>query len=198
MLMSSNKEVEIKFRISDLRDLTRRLRKEGFQLRTPRTHEMNTLYDLPGNPLHRRGDLLRLRRYGSEWALTHKAKGKDGRHKTRTETETKIADGRQMEVILRALGYVPTFRYEKFRAEWEGGKGHVVVDETPIGNFGEIEGPARWIDETAGRLGIQRSDYITDTYAGLFFSWKRRTRSPANEMTFSAIKRAKMTGETSS
>ena len=198
MLMSSNKEVEIKFRISDLRDLTRRLRKEGFQLRTPRTHEMNTLYDLPSNPLRRRGDLLRLRKYGSEWVLTHKAKGKAGRHKTRTETETKIADGRQMEVILRALGYVPTFRYEKFRAEWEGGKGHVVVDETPIGNFGEIEGPARWIDETAGRLGIQRSDYITDTYAGLFFYWKRRTRSQANEMTFSAIKRAKMTGETSS
>src|SRR5438132_3496056 len=129
--------------------------------------------------------------------LFRSAKGRDGRHKTRTETETKIADGRQMEVILRALGYVPTVRYEKFRAEWEGGKGHVVVDETPIGNFGEIEGPARWIDETAGRLGIQRSDYITDTYAGLFFSWKRRTRSPANEMTFSAIKRARMTGETS-
>ncbi|PYT54747.1 MAG: adenylate cyclase [Acidobacteria bacterium] len=196
--MSSNKEVEIKFRISDLRDLTRRLRKEGFQLRTPRTHEMNTLYDLPSNPLRRRGDLLRLRKYGSEWVLTHKAKGRDGRHKTRAETETKVADGKQMEGILQALGYLPTFRYEKFRAEWEGGKGHVVVDETPIGNFGEIEGPARWIDETAGRLGIQRSDYITDTYAGLFFSWKRRTRSPANEMTFSAIKRAKMTGETSS
>ena len=196
--MASTKEIEIKFRIADLRAIRHRLRAAQFRPLTPRTHEMNTLYDLPGNPLHRRGDLLRLRRYGSEWALTHKAKGKDGRHKTRTETETKIADGRQMEVILRALGYLPTFRYEKFRAEWEGGKGHVVVDETPIGNFGEIEGPARWIDETAGRLGIQRSNYITDTYAGLFFSWKRRTRSPVNEMTFSAIKHAKMTGETSS
>src|SRR5438128_9912833 len=142
MLMSSNKEVEIKFRISDLRDLTRRLRKEGFQLRTPRTHEMNTLYDLPSNPLRRRGDLLRLRKYGSEWVLTHKAKGKAGRHKTRTETETKIADGRQMEVILRALGYVPTFRYEKFRAEWDGGKRHVAVDAPPIRNVGELDGPA--------------------------------------------------------
>ena len=198
MLMSSNKEVEIKFRISNLRDLKERMQRAHFRLHTPRTHEMNTLYDLPGNPLRRRGDLLRLRKYGSEWVLTHKAKGRDGRHKTRAETETKVADGKQMEGILQALGYLPTFRYEKFRAEWEGGKGHVVVDETPIGNFGEIEGPGRWIDKTAGRLGIQRSDYITDTYAGLFFSWKRRTRSPVNEMTFSAIKRAKMTGETSS
>jgi adenylate cyclase class 2 len=190
MLMSSNKEVEIKFRINDLRNLTRRLRKEGFRLQTPRTHEMNTLYDLPGNPLRRSGDLLRLRQYGPDWILTHKAKGKEGRHKTRAETETKVADGKKVDAILRALGYRPTFRYEKFRTEWKGDKGHVVVDETPIGNFGEIEGPARWIDKTAARLGIDRRNYITDTYAGLFFSWKRRSRSPAKEMTFSAIQRA--------
>src|SRR5438046_10651447 len=74
MLMSSNKEVEIKFRISNLRDLKERMQRAHFRLHTPRTHEMNTLYDLPGNPLRRRGDLLRLRKYGSEWVLTHKAK----------------------------------------------------------------------------------------------------------------------------
>src|SRR5438094_8036444 len=107
MLMSSNKEVEIKFRISDLRDLTRRLRKEGFQLRTPRTHEMNTVYDLPSNPLRRRRALLRLRKYASERVLTHKANGKAGRQRTRTETETKSADGSQMAVILRSSGHVP-------------------------------------------------------------------------------------------
>jgi len=185
--MASTKEIEIKFRIADLRELRRRLRKEGFRLLTPRSHEINTLYDLPGNPLRRRGELLRLRQYGSDWVLTHKAKASDARHKTRVETETKVGDGKKVDAILRALGYRPTFRYEKFRAEWESGKGHVVVDETPIGDFGELEGPARWIDKTAAMLGIHRSDYITDTYAGLFFSWKRRTRSPAKEMTFSAI-----------
>jgi len=45
-----------------------------------------------------------------------------------------------MDLILRALGYAPSFRYEKFRAEWTDGKGQVVVDETPIGDFCEIEG----------------------------------------------------------
>src|SRR2546425_7740375 len=188
MLMSSNKEVEIKFRISNLRDLKERMQRAHFRLHTPRTHEMNTLYDLPGNPLRRRGDLLRLRKYGSEWVLTHKAKGKEGRHKTRVEVETKVGDGTKMQAILLALGYRPTFRYEKFRAEWSNSQGHIVVDETPIGNFGEIEGPARWIDQTARRLGIHPSDYITQTYAGLFFDWKRSTRSPAKEMTFKAIR----------
>jgi adenylate cyclase, class 2 len=186
--MASNQEIEIKFRVADLRGLTRRLRASRFRRITPRTHEMNTLYDLPGLPLRKRGDLLRLRQYGKEWVLTHKAKGKVGRYKTRMETETKVSDGRKMDAILHALGFQPTFRYEKFRAEWAGGKGHVVVDETPIGNFGEIEGPARWIDQTAKVLGIKQSDYITDTYAGLFFTWKRQTRSPAMEMTFRAVK----------
>jgi adenylate cyclase class IV len=136
--MASNREIEIKFRVADLRGLTRSLRASRLRRITPRTHEMNTLYDLPGLPLRKRGDLLRLRLYGKEWVLTHKAKGKVGRHKTRVETETKVSDGRKMEAILHALGFQPTFRYEKFRAEWADGKGHVVVDETPIGNFGEI------------------------------------------------------------
>ena len=186
--MATSNEIEIKFRVDDVRALNRRLRQSGFRLLTPRTHEINTLHDLPGQLLRKRGELLRLRRYGSEWLLTHKAKGKVGRHKTRVETETKVADGAKMEAILRALGFAPTFRYEKFRAEWSDGKGHVVVDETPIGNLGEIEGPSRWIDRTARALQIPRSDYITATYSDLFLQWKKQTGSLADEMTFKAIR----------
>jgi len=186
-------EVEIKFRIADIEDLVARLRRLGFQQVTPRTHEMNVLFDLPDHPLRDRGDLLRLRKYGESWVLTHKAKvknnKKDGPHKTRIETETRVDNGEKMECILRALQFEPSFRYEKFRAEWKapGGEGHVVIDETPIGNFAEIEGPAEWIDPIASDLQIDRQQYITETYAGLFSSWKRETGSNAQEMTFEAI-----------
>jgi len=186
-------EVEIKFRIADIEDLVARLRRLGFQQVTPRTHEMNVLFDLPDHPLRDRGDLLRLRKYGESWVLTHKAKvkndKKDGPHKTRIETETRVENGEKMECILRALQFEPSFRYEKFRAEWKapGGEGHVVIDETPIGNFAEIEGPAEWIDPIASDLQIDRQQYITETYAGLFSSWKRETGSNAQEMTFEAI-----------
>lgn len=188
--MSSRQEIEIKFCVADVRALTRRLRISGFRLVTRRTHEMNTLYDLPGQPLRKRGELLRLRKYGTEWVLTHKSKGRVGRHKTRVELETEVSDGGRMDAILLALGYRPTFRYEKFREEWSDQAGQVVIDETPIGNFGEIEGPPRWIDRTAKQLGIGPEQYITDTYAGLFFGWKRRTRSPAREMTFAAVEKS--------
>jgi adenylate cyclase, class 2 len=189
--MPSSNEVEIKFRIDQPSLLARRLRDAGFQKVTPRTFERNTLYDLPGRVLQKRGEVLRLRRYGDEWLLTHKAKGKVGRHKTRVETETKVSDGAKLDKIFQFLGYGPAFRYEKFRAEWSDGKGHVVVDETPIGFFGEIEGPARWIDRTASILGIDRNSYITQSYIELFFNWKRQTGSRANEMTFRAIQKGK-------
>ena len=187
--MSSSNETEIKFRVADVSDLTSRLDQLGFKQITPSTHEMNTLFDLPGHPLRNRGDLLRLRKYGETWVLTHKAKSADstGPHKVRIETETEVEDGIRMEAILRALQFEPTFRYEKFRAEWQGEQGHVVIDETPIGNFAEIEGPGDWIDSVAHDLGIHQADYITDTYAGLFFDWKRRTGNTAQEMTFIAI-----------
>jgi adenylate cyclase class 2 len=181
------REIEIKFRIENLTALTKALQRAGFKQITPSTHEMKSLYDLPGQKLRKRGELLRLRKYGEAWVLTHKAKSKAGRHKVRVELETHVENGPQMDAILRALGFTPTFRYEKYRAEWSDGAGHVVLDETPIGNFGEIEGPSRWIDRTAGALGISPGDYITQTYAPMFFEWKRRTKSSATEMTFKGL-----------
>ena len=187
--MSSPKEVEIKFHIRDMRALAGALKRAGFKRISRSSHEMNSLYDLPGQKLRKRGELLRLRKYGETWVLTHKAKGKSGRHKVRVELETRVENGDQMGAILRALGFAPTFRYEKYRAEWSDGTGHVVLDETPIGNFGEIEGPSRWIDGTARALGITPAHYITQTYAELFFLWKRASRSTATEMTFRALRR---------
>ena len=189
--MASNREIEIKFRVADIRALTRKLRRTGFRIVTPRTHEINTLYDLPGEVLRGRKELLRIRHYGSEWTLTHKAGKKAGRHSSREELETGVTDGRKMDAILRTLGYMPSFRYEKFRAEWTDGKGQVVVDQTPIGNFCEIEGAPRWIDATARKLGVSAADYITKNYATLFLEWKDRTKSRVEEMTFKAMERSK-------
>ncbi len=188
------REIEIKFRVANLRALAWKLRAAGFRVKTRRTQEMNTLYDLPGDVLRTRKELLRIRKYGREWTLTHKSGTKRGRHSSRVELETPVTEGKKMDAILRALGYAPSFRYEKFRAEWidkkmPDGKGLVVVDETPIGNFCEIEGPPRWIDATAKKLGVTPADYITKNYATLFADWKQETRSAAKEMTFKAIKR---------
>jgi adenylate cyclase, class 2 len=182
--MSAPQEVEIKSLVPDLKALAQKLRDLGFHEETPSTHEVNTLYDLPGQKLRRKGELLRLRNYGGKWKLTHKAKVKLGRHKSRGELETGVSDGERMDAILRALGFQASFVYEKFRAEWRDGEGNVVLDHTPIGEVAEIEGKSRWIDRIARELGLTAADYITKSYAELFVDWKRKTGSKAENMTF--------------
>lgn len=187
--MAPNREVEIKFRIEDASALTEALQSAGFRLVTPRTHEMNTLYDHDGGKLKRRGALIRLREYGSKWTLTYKDKSgpQSDRHKSRREVETVVENGPAMAEILEALGYQPSFRYEKFRSEWSDSTGHVVIDETPIGTFGEIEGPPDWIDATARKLHISQDQYLKQSYAELFIAWKQKNKSNAIEMTFKAV-----------
>jgi adenylate cyclase class 2 len=188
--MPPNREVEIKFRITDMNTLAYGLQTSGFRLVTPQTHEMNTLYDQPGAKLRRRGALLRLREYGPKWTLTYKDKPglQSGWHKSRREIETVVQNGQAMAQIIAELGYQPSFRYEKYRTEWSDSIGHVVIDETPIGNFGEIEGPPNWIDATAKRLNIPVKSYLKESYAELFAAWKRQNKSTATEMTFKSIK----------
>ncbi|HET9280525.1 MAG TPA: class IV adenylate cyclase [Candidatus Angelobacter sp.] len=187
--MPSDREVEIKFLIDDMDALTSRLTEAGFSIITPRTHEFNTLYDQPDSKLRRRGALLRLRKFGEKWTLTYKDKSgtSGGRHKSRREIETPVENGEAAARIFESLGFQPSFRYEKFRSEWADSTGHVVLDETPIGAYGEIEGPPEWIDATARLLHIAPSQYITFSYAELFAAWKRKTKSKAAEMTFAAI-----------
>ncbi len=177
-------EVEIKFQIDDRAAIEERLRGAGFQEKTKSTHETNTLYDFDGQKLRKRGELLRIREFGGKWKVTHKAKGTAGKHKSRAETETSVGDGERLAEIFHSLGLAPSFRYEKFRSEWTDGKGDVVLDHTPIGDFGEIEGAPAWIDAVAAKLGISEDKYITGSYAELFQRFKSRTHCKAENMTF--------------
>jgi adenylate cyclase class 2 len=166
-------ETEIKLRLADgaahARELLERL---GFTQTSPRQLEVDQVFDLPGQTLRRSGHLLRLRRRGAQWILTYKGPARSGRHKSREEIETNLADGEAFEVILAALGYERTFRYEKYRTKFSGadknGSGIVTIDETPIGSFLELEGPGYWIDETAAYLGFRQDQYITSSYAALY------------------------------
>src|SRR2546423_15359773 len=104
-----SQETEIKFRVGNLRTLARKLRAAGFRNKTPRTHEMNTLYDLPGAVLRKRKELLRLRQYGSDWKLTHKSGSKRERPSSPEELGTGGENGKALHENLQAPGSSPPF-----------------------------------------------------------------------------------------
>jgi adenylate cyclase class 2 len=185
-------ETEIKFRVDDLAALADRLEFAGFRLETPRSFEANTLYDTPDRQMRARTEILRIRSYAGRWTLTHKCLPGAGvaaedRHKHRVETETSIAHGNALAEFFLSLGLVSAFRYEKWRTEWTDGEGHCVIDETPIGNYAELEGSPAWIDRAAQRLGIDPGDYITLSYGRLFEQWRIEHRSGAEDLTFAAV-----------
>jgi len=190
-------ETEIKFRVADLSALAERLQSAGFRLETPRSFESNILYDTPDRQMRARTEILRIRNYAGHWTLTHKSLPSPGtpgigipeidRHKRRVETETSVAHGDALAELFLALGLVAAFRYEKWRTEWTDGQGHCVIDETPIGNYAELEGSSDWIDRVAQRLGVDPDAYITLSYGRLFDQWRFERRSTVEDLTFSAI-----------
>lgn len=186
-------ETEIKFRVADLAGLTRRLQVAGFSVVTPRAFESNVLYDTPDRQMRARTEILRIRNYGGRWVVTHKRlpDGSAGqeRHKHRIETETEIADGGALEEIFLSMGMTAAFRYEKWRTEWSDGEGHCVVDETPIGNYAELEGVSEWIDSAAARLDVAHAEYITLSYGRLFDQWREEHPECGEHLTFDAVAR---------
>jgi adenylate cyclase class 2 len=184
-------ETEIKFKVADVADLTERLKKAGFRLETARAFESNVLYDTPDRAMRARTEILRIRSYAGRYTVTHKRVPDDmpgeDQHKHRVETETEVADGDVLAQVFQSLGLVAAFRYEKWRTEWQDGEGHCVVDETPIGDFAELEGSGEWIDGAAIRLGIGTAEYITLSYGRLFEQWREETGSAATDLTFAAV-----------
>ena len=150
-------EVEVKFLVADPDALGRQLLGLGFYELTPSTFERNTLFDTPDQRLRAARAILRIRRYGERWVLTHKRlpEGHDPeeRHKRRVETETEVADGEALAEIFRSLGFRESLIYEKWRTEYADATGHCVVDRTPIGIFAELEGPEGLDRRSCGAAG---------------------------------------------
>jgi adenylate cyclase class 2 len=191
-------EIELKFPVGDPQALQARLSQLGFHLTTPRTFEHNTLYDTPNRDLRVKRQILRLREYGGIHTLTHKriddaANPDTSRYKIRIETETTVSDPQALAEIFAQLGYQPVFTYEKYRTEYSifdsatNSAPHLVIDETPIGTYAELEGPTNWIDRTLTDLNIDPATCLTDSYGKLFLDWKQRTGSPAEHLTFAEV-----------
>jgi adenylate cyclase class 2 len=116
----------------------------------------------------------------------------DSLHKVREEIEMEVTDATTLTTIFEGLGMSGWFRYEKFRTTfrlpaskaWARGL-LVELDETPIGTFVELEGPAAAIDRAAAELGYSRRDYVLKNYLTLYVDECRRRGEQPVHMLFS-------------
>ncbi len=136
-------------------------------LRSRRLQE-DCLLDTDDEVLHRRRCVLRVRMECGKSLLTYKGPVQPSPMKLREELETVIGDGPVLLRMLEELGFHVWFRYQKYREEYALEDVIVAIDETPVGTFVEIEGGDRGITDMAAALGRGPSDYVLDSYRGVF------------------------------
>lgn len=201
------REREIKLRIEDLPGLRRRLANLGARIAKPRLHERNALFDTAARALASGEQLLRVRTElpvgrGRKDAprsvvtfkrpLARSGSPESGeRHKVREEIELEVSDAKALATIFQGLGMSRWFQYEKFRTTFRlpASKGWargllMELDETPIGVFLELEGPASAIDRAAKALGFEKRDYILANYMVLYREDCRRRGENPQDMLF--------------
>jgi adenylate cyclase class 2 len=114
-----------------------------------------------------------------------------GSHKVREEIELEVTDPGNLTKIFEGLGMSGWFRYEKYRTTFRlpaskpWAKGLLIeLDETPIGTFVELEGPAAAIDRAAVELGFSKHDYVLKNYLRLYMEDCRRRGEQPRHMVF--------------
>jgi len=142
------------------------------------------LLDTPAGMLRDRGSILRVRQEAGRGFLTFKGPVALSDTKMRDELETAVADGALVLRMLEELGFRVWFRYQKYREEFAIADVIVAVDETPVGTFVEIEGGDRGIAETARALGRGPTDYVLESYRGLYAEHCQSRGLPLSDMLF--------------
>lgn len=194
------RETEIKIKVENKNRILDEMRRYagGEMLRS--YFEDDTLYDFNDMKLFKQGAILRLRasslahkksggltadKSASRYTLTWKGVlDVRSAFKEREELELDVSDPSALFSMLKTLGVNPVFRYQKFRiiAELENVK--LLLDETPMGSYIEIEGDAENINNTAQRLGFSASDYITLDYFQLWRAYCAEKSMNFTDMIF--------------
>jgi adenylate cyclase class 2 len=180
---SSDREVEVKFYVSDLPEMERRIVAAGGMLVQPRTHEYNLRFDTPAGVLSEAESMLRLRRDFASHVTFKGPSSTLGGVLARQEIEFEVSDFSAAQKLIEALGYRSKFVYEKFRTTYALDGLKITLDEMPYGPFVEIEGrQAQGIQAAAEKLGLDWSRSLPETYIGIF----RRLRELFN-LSFSDV-----------
>jgi adenylate cyclase class 2 len=164
-------ENEIKLRVAGVEPARAALQRLGATCVRPRCLEDNLLLDDARGSLGAAGSLLRLRRTPGRAVLTFKGpRAVAAGVKSREELEVVLDDPDAAQAIFERLGFRGVFRYQKYRETYRWQDVEIVLDETPIGTFLEIEGAPEGIHAAAAALGRRPEEFITDSYAGLYFA----------------------------
>ena len=175
----------MKIPVAALAAVRERLAQVGGRCERASALEENWVLDDAQRTLAGAGRLLRVRRAGDLAWLTLKEPGSfSGGVKSRVEIETAVGSAERTLALLAGLGFAPVRRYQKRRESWTLGRITVALDETPIGEYVELEGPAELLAAAAASLGLDPRDAVTATYLDLWIAYRALHPGAPVDMVF--------------
>jgi adenylate cyclase, class 2 len=192
IMLASDKELEVKFFVSDLAEMESRLVKTGAMLVQPRTHEYNLRFDTPEGGLAQESSMLRLRRDSNSHVTFKGPSTTLGGVLARQEIEFEVSNFSSAQKLIEALGFRSKFVYEKYRTTYDLNGLKVTLDEMPYGHFVEIEGnQASTIKEASLQLGLNWDERLPETYISIFRRLKELFSMNFPDLTFDNLKNVK-------
>ena len=182
--MSATLEREVKLRFENVDAARAAVMATGATPVHGRRLQEDSLLDTAAEALRGRRSALRIRIDGGRSILTFKGPVQPAVVKVREELETVVGDGHLLLRVFEELGFRVWFRYQKYREEFAIDDCMVAIDETPVGVFVEIEGGEAGIARVAEALGRGPSDYLLESYRGLFVQHCQQRGLPARDMLF--------------
>ena len=178
-------ETEIKVKLSGPEDFLLRLKALRPLTVSDRHFEDNYLLDFPNHALQKSRSLMRVRCAQGRALLTYKGPPAEaGVFRSLEEIETGADDYARALEIFRRLGLQVWFRYQKYRREYGVDNVIIAVDETPIGDYAELEGAEEGILALAQRLGFDVSEFIRHNYYALYVDACRTRGIEVGDMVF--------------
>jgi adenylate cyclase class 2 len=182
--MAAILEREVKLRFESPEAARAAVERTGATPLRGRRLQEDCLLDTADDSLRRRRCALRVRMESGKTFLTFKGPVQSSEMKLREEIETIVGDGPVLLRLLEELGFHVWFRYQKYREEFALDDVIIAIDETPVGTFVEIEGGHRGIADMAESLGRGPTDYLLDSYRGLFVLHCEQNGVPVTDMLF--------------
>ncbi|PIR69915.1 MAG: hypothetical protein COU47_00585 [Candidatus Niyogibacteria bacterium CG10_big_fil_rev_8_21_14_0_10_46_36] len=171
-------EIEVKFKVRDFSSARKILEQRGAHM-IWKGMERSIFFDTRRRDLHKKNTIFRLREWddhGVYMAVKTPSKQNSKKYKIKEEFETEADNFQKAEKMIRALGFVEDFSYEKYREHWKLGDAFIELDRVGRLHFVEIESTKKNIDELVSILGLDWKNAERRGYVKILKDLSRRKK----------------------
>jgi len=165
-------ETEVKIKINAVEPIKQKLLEMKAELYKKRALQTDIYLD--NGRLRKKDQTLKIR---DNAIFTYKGPSqKKNNIRSNEEIEIMIDNAAHLQLLLERLGYKQYWKKERYRESYLVNMTQICIDETPMGNFIEIEGKKENIVDIAKQLGFSQKNFIADGYGKLWREFAKQNK----------------------